>query len=123
MRSRSPILVLLACLACAEAEEPRVAPYSSLDQPARARERTEPVSVRGHVLDGATREPVAGARVEGPGGRSSVSRGDGFFELRGFELGEEGEVTARTDDGRVAETRLLPLRDGGLEVVLHVTAP
>ena len=120
MKSRAWILAVLASFGCAEPEEPEVAPYSSLGETPRTPKKAEPVVVRGHVLDRATREPVIGARVEGPGGRSAVSGNDGFFELTGFDAGEGGELTARMTDGREASTKLRPLQPGALEVVLHL---
>ena len=120
MRALPLALAALAVCACSEPEPTEVAPYSSLGRTARTPEKAEPVVVRGHVVDRSTREPVIGARVEGPGGRSAVSGNDGFFELTGFDAGEGGELSARMTDGRVASTTLRPLQPGALEVVLHL---
>ena len=79
--------------------------------------------VTGTVLDAATGAPVEGARVEGPAETRAVSGSDGRFELAGLRERDEGEVVARTDDGRVGRVRLRPLAPGRLEVALHVARP
>jgi len=79
------------------------------------------VVVTGTVLDAATGDPVAGAHVEGPAGTRADSGKDGRFKLAGLRERDEGEVVARTDDGRAASVRLRPLAPGGLEIALHLS--
>jgi hypothetical protein len=78
------------------------------------------VVVTGTVLDAATGEPIAGAHVEGPAGSHADSGRDGRFKLEGLRERDEGEVVARTDDGRAGSVRLRPLAPGGLEIALHL---
>jgi hypothetical protein len=77
----------------------------------------------GSVVDAANGKPVADARVEGPGGRSTRSDERGRFELSGFEIGTTGEVKASTSDGRTAVVSLRRLAAERLEIVLHVKKP
>lgn len=76
--------------------------------------------VVGHVLDRGTGEPIGGARIEAPGGRTAVSDSAGYFEITGFRLGEEGELRATWGQEKKARTTLRPLEPGTLEVVLHL---
>ena len=79
------------------------------------------IAVTGTVLDAATGEPVAVAHVEGPAGARATSGKDGRFKLEGLREKDEGEVVARTDDGRSASVRLRPLVPGGVEIALHLS--
>jgi hypothetical protein len=74
----------------------------------------------GTVVDAANGKPVADARVEGPGGRSTRSDERGRFELSGFEIGTTGEVKASTSDGRKAVNTLRRLSAERLEIVLYL---
>lgn len=78
------------------------------------------VQIIGHVLDRSSGEPIVGARLEGPGGRTAVSDKDGFFVLTGFSVGESGELIATWGKDASVSTRLRPLEQGRLEVVLHL---
>ena len=78
------------------------------------------VQIIGHVLDRSTGEPVVGARLEGPGGRTAVSDQDGFFVMTGFSPGESGELRATWGKNATVTTLLRPLEAGRLEVVLHL---
>jgi len=80
----------------------------------------EPARVVGTVLDAATRTPLDGAVVRGPGGREARTDAAGRFELAGLTAGTAGELVATAADGRTATLRLRPLAPGRLEVVLHV---
>jgi hypothetical protein len=77
----------------------------------------------GTVVDAANGKPVADARVEGPGGRSTRSDERGRFELTGFSIGTTGEVKASTSDGRAATVTLRRLSAERLEIVLHLKRP
>lgn len=71
------------------------------------------------VLDGSDGEPVAGARLVGPRGVGATTGANGRAELD-FEIGDEGELSARADDGRSGAVQLRRLRPGFLDVVIHV---
>ena len=77
--------------------------------------------VTGTVLDAATGDPIAGAHVEGPAGSRAVSGSDGRFRLEGLRERDEGEIVARTDDGRAGSVHVRPLAPGGLEIALHLS--
>lgn len=79
--------------------------------------------VTGTVLDARTGEPVEDANVRGPHDTRARSDARGRFELRGLQLGDTGEISARAEDGRTGVVALRPLRGGVLEVVLHVAVP
>jgi hypothetical protein len=76
--------------------------------------------VTGTCVDAETGEHLAGAKIEVPGGKSAVSGRDGRFEIRGLHAGDDGEITARMQDGRAARNPLRPLQPGTLEVVLRL---
>jgi hypothetical protein len=78
------------------------------------------IQVIGHVLDRSTGEPIVGARLEAPGGRTAVSDASGFFVISGFTPGEEGELRATLGKDRSTSTLLRPLEPGRLEVVLYL---
>jgi hypothetical protein len=77
--------------------------------------------VTGTVLDAATGIPVEGAHLEGPAGTRATSGSDGRFELTGLRERDEGEIVARTDDGRTGSVRVRPLAPGRLEVAVHLS--
>jgi len=79
-----------------------------------------PAIVRGTAVDASSGRPLAGVRIEGPGGLVDTSDPDGRFELAGLPLGVSGELVARTDDGRTGRNKLRPLTAGALEVVVFV---
>lgn len=72
-----------------------------------------------HVLDASDGEPVAGARIVGPRGVEAKSAADGRAELE-LQSGDEGELSARSDDGRSGSVQLRRLAPGVLDVVIHV---
>ncbi|MBK7877208.1 MAG: hypothetical protein IPJ77_15945 [Planctomycetes bacterium] len=114
----APALVVsvLALLAACCADD-----SAALRTSAGARSASDaPATIAGTLLDAASGEPVPNVTVRGP--RSSSSRSDerGRFELDGLAVGDEGEVTAETGDGRRASVPVRPLRAGRLEVVLHL---
>ncbi len=78
-----------------------------------------PVVVVGTTLEAASRTPLAGVRVEGPGGVVAESDADGRFVLRGLSPGAQGDLLA-TADGLAGSLRLRPLRRGRLEVVVFL---
>ncbi len=78
--------------------------------------------VTGTVLDAASGMPVGGAAIEAFG-KSCKSGADGRFVLTQLPEGRKGVLRAKASGGRSAENALQPLRPGGLEVVLHLTAP
>ena len=71
--------------------------------------RAGAATITGTVIDAASGAPVAGARVEGPGGTQTTSDAHGRFTLTGLPVGSEGELVARSDDGAEARNRLRPL--------------
>jgi hypothetical protein len=75
--------------------------------------------VTGTVVDARTGRPVAGARLQGPGGVEATSDARGRFLLRGLALGASGDLVA-TWDGLSGRNRLRALAGGPLEVVVHV---
>lgn len=77
--------------------------------------------VAGSVVDAATGDPVAGARIDGPRGRTARSDARGRFLLADLGVGTEGEIRATASDGRAASVRLRALQAGRLEVVLQLT--
>ena len=79
-----------------------------------------PAVVRGTTMDAASGRPIAGVRIEGPGGARTTSDEEGRFELTGLPLGQAGEVFASTEDGRFARNTLRPVKEGDLEVVLFL---
>ena len=79
-----------------------------------------PAIVRGTVLDASSGRPLAGALVQGPGGKQTTSDKDGRFELQHLPVGAGGEIVATTQDGRSGRNQLRSLREGVLEVVLFV---
>lgn len=81
-----------------------------------------PARVAGTLLDAATGAPVPDVTVHGPRGRTARSDIRGRFVLEGLRVGDEGEVTAQSGDGRRASIHLRPLQSGTLEVVLHLAA-
>jgi len=76
--------------------------------------------VVGTVLEASTGKPVAGARVEGPGGATATSDASGRFVLRGLAPGQTGELRGSTESGLTGANRLRPLKGGQLEVVLFL---
>lgn len=72
-----------------------------------------------HVRDASDGEPVARARVVGPRGTEAHSDAYGRAELE-LESGDEGELSARADDGRSGAVVLRRLAPGVLDVVIHV---
>ena len=80
-------------------------------------------TVVGTVLDARNGNPVAGVRLEGPRGIRAVSKDDGRFEMTGLRAGDQGEISARADDGRTGSVVLQPLPAGRLEVVLYLRRP
>jgi len=74
--------------------------------------------VTGTVVEAATGKSVAGARIEGPGGRRTRSDDRGRFQLDGLEVGTTGEVKATGPDGRTASVTLRRLSAQKLEIVL-----
>jgi hypothetical protein len=105
---------LLAAVACSRHER---AMRSGSSGPAPA-EGT--AVVFGTTVDALTGEPLAGVTVQGPGGASTVSNDEGRFLLAGLPEGAQGELVARTADGREAKNLLRPLRNARLEVVLRL---
>lgn len=97
-------------------------PGCGAGEPARGATATNVVAVTGTVLDTRTGEPVADANVRGPHDTRARTDERGRFELRGLQLGDAGELTARAEDGRSGSVALRPLRGGVLEVVIHVAA-
>lgn len=83
---------------------------------------TDHAIVCGTVLDAGTGILEAHALVEGPDGKSTHTDSNGRFALEGFAIGTDGEVTAKTEDGRRASVRLRHLAAGRLEVVLQLAA-
>ena len=76
--------------------------------------------VTGTVLDGATGAPVSEVRLAGPHDTHAVSGSDGRFEMSGLRAGDEGDISAHTDDGRSGSVTLRPLAAGRLEVVVKL---
>jgi len=76
--------------------------------------------VTGTVLDAASGEPIAEARVEGPGGAHTTTDRHGRFELR-LAAGTSGELRAAASAERSARVVLRPLEAGRLEVVLRAS--
>lgn len=133
MTTRSALLLLVASAAlpaagCGSSQvDPERGARASRDPGASpvgyavgALEASAPASLRGTVVDAATGEPLAGARLEGPSGASAVSDADGRFELRGIAPGTSGQLVATMPDGRHGSNRLRSLRSGALEVVVFV---
>ncbi len=116
MKSVSVLLcaVLFAASACC-ARDPRSAGGASQGTGVDAA-----VVVVGTVVDAASGDAVAEARVKGPRGVKAVTDEKGKFELKGLEVGDEGEVVVTTDDRRRGSVVLRKLRGGVLEVVVHV---
>lgn len=79
-----------------------------------------PVVVVGTTIEASTRMPLAGVRVEGPGGVVADSDADGRFVLRGLAPGAEGALQATTSAGLAGSLRLRPLQRGRLEVVVFL---
>ena len=116
MRLAAVLLAGAALLPCACGTSAKEQPRSQTPAAPRG-----PVVIRGTTLDAATGAPLAGVEIEGPGGLTAVSGPDGRFELRGLEAGRGGVLLARTPDGeRTATNRIRRLREGALEVVLHL---
>jgi len=116
------LLMATMCLlaACAQGKTDEVqAGWSNEPTPSLSRTENE-VSIVGHVLDRRTGEPVTGARIEAPGGRTAVSGTGGYFEITGFVEGESGHLVATWGQGLRADLQLRALRPGRLEVVLHL---
>ena len=76
--------------------------------------------VVGTAIEASSGEPLAGVRIEGPGGSQAVSDADGRFVLRGLVVGMEGELRGTAAGGLVGVNRLRPLKAGELEVVLFL---
>jgi len=87
---------------------------------ARAVEAGAPVVIEGTTLDASSRTPIAGVRVDGPGGVSAISDENGRFELRGLPVGTEGELRASGPGELSGTQRLRPLERGRLEVVVYL---
>lgn len=69
------------------------------------------ITIRGHVLEATSREPIAGARVTaGWRGRSVASGADGAFGLPGFDPNDNVILTVEADGFASLE---VALRDGG----------
>lgn len=79
--------------------------------------------VVGTVLDAASGEPVADVRVEGPEGKHATSDSSGRFQFAAFTVGTEGELTAKTSDGRRGRVKLRKLEPRPLEVVIQLSKP
>lgn len=92
------------------------APYS----PALSGAGETSAEISGTVVDALSGLPVAGAKIEGPGGTRATSDEHGRFHLRGLPVGAEGEIVARGKDNAEARNQLRPLRPGNLEVVLRL---
>jgi hypothetical protein len=107
-------LSLTGCACCDDAQAP---PSTASDAEERA------ASVQGTVVDANTRAPVAGAEVTAPDGSRARSDDAGRFRIEGLAAGLEGELVAEGPDGRVGRVRLRPLRNGPLEVVVHLRTP
>lgn len=95
---------------------------SNPSQEAR-RQESGAALVTGTVVDAATGERVEGVRIDGPHDTHCVSGTGGRFELGGLHVGDEGELAARTNDGRKGHLTLRPLREGTLEVVVSLSRP
>jgi len=80
-------------------------------------------TITGTVVDAESGAVVAGVSIEGPGGARAKSDERGRFTLSGLPVGGEGQIVARSQDGREAVNRLRPLRPGTLEVVLRLRRP
>lgn len=76
--------------------------------------------VLGTAIEASTSQPLAGVRIEGPGGTQAISDADGRFVLRGLAVGMEGELKGTTEAGLKGVNRLRPLKGGQLEVVLFL---
>jgi hypothetical protein len=77
-------------------------------------------TVFGTAIEAATGLPLAGVRVEGPGGATATTDASGRFELRGLAPGAAGLLRATTEAGLGGENRLRPLDEGRLEVVIFL---
>jgi hypothetical protein len=86
-------------------------------------QNTRSAIVVGTVLDAASGEPIAEVRVEGPGGKHATSDASGHFQFAAFPVGTEGEITAKTADGRSGRVMLRKLEPRPLEVVLQLSKP
>ena len=113
-------IVLSACGSSGSTQAAEPAPLSSTGRVVEA-SAGRTAAVVGTVIDAATRKPLAGAQVEGPGGLTAQSDASGRFQLNGFPAGTQGELTVLTDAGLSGSVRLRPLAAGNpLEVVVHV---
>lgn len=90
---------------------------------AASQARSDQAQVAGTVVDAATRQPVPGASVRGPGGTRARTDARGRFRLEGLAAGQEGELVAVGPEGGEGRIPLLPLRPGTLEVVVHLRTP
>ncbi len=79
--------------------------------------------VTGTVKDASSGKPLAGVRVQGPGGVEVLTDAQGRFVLRGLAPGAEGELVATGAGGLVGRNRLRPLEPGPLEVVIYLRSP
>ena len=86
-------------------------------------EATRTAIVVGTVVDAASGEPLADVRVEGPGGKHATSDAAGHFQVAAFPAGTEGELTAKTADGRSGRVMLRKLEPRPLEVVIQLSKP
>ncbi len=114
------LLVLLGLWACSQPEPSEVQAGWNTESGSLQKDRETRILVVGHVMDRATGNPIGGARIEAPGGRTAVSDARGYFEIAGFSEGEQGSLKAFLGKERMVETQLRPLRPGKLEVVLHL---
>lgn len=114
------ITTLFLMAACAQGKTAEVNAGWRADSAASLSRTETAVSVVGHVLERGTGEPVVGARIEAPGGRTAVSGAGGYFEITGFLEGDSGPLVATWGQGLRAELQLRALRPGRLEVVLHL---
>ena len=114
-----PLLALaLACAGGCKSPEPTSGSTAAVELPAPD-PRLGPPVVLGTVIEAATGQPVAGAKVVAPNGLEALTDDSGRFQLRGLEHGSEGELQASSGD-LAGSIRLRPLLGGRLEVVLHL---
>ena len=117
---RTHAILLLALSACSPAQTNEVNAGWNNEPAPVVSQAEKAIRVVGHVLDRSTGEPVGGARIEAPGGRTAVSDSVGYFEITGFLPGEEGELTATWGKEKTARAQLRPLAPGSLEIVLYL---
>ena len=86
-----------------------------------AQEAAATVTVRGRVIDRASGQPIAGARVEFPQAKERLyTDGDGYFAVRGLPEGEQPISIVHLGHLRVMQS--VSLRPGEHSFVIRMTA-